>query len=395
MTLFGLRVERRVGVPAWASFAVPFISAAVAAALLAVLLAATGEDPIATYTRMFKIAFVGADSISATLTAATPIMLTGLAIAVSFRMKAWNLGGEGQLYVAAAAAAAVGIALGDSPIGLAVLAMIAAGAVAGALWVLGPSILRVRLHTTELLTTLMLNYVAALLLLYLIFSSSSYVRDTSPAALVYPQGKVIGESAAWPSVTIGEIVLPLGYLIGLASAVTLYVCMRFTRFGFFIRVIGDASATARYAGIRTNRVFLIVMLLSGALAGLAGASQIGDFSHTLEPRGLVSAQYAWTGVIVALIASLNPLGVVVTSFMVGGLRSAGFELQSSQFPSGLIGTMEGLILWCIAIGLVLVHFRITRSSGLAQERDRKAVVQPVEAQPAHGTGILPSENGKL
>jgi ABC-type uncharacterized transport system permease subunit len=380
VTLGGLRVERRVGVPGWAGFAVPFISAAAAAALIALLLAASGEDPIAAYTRMFKIAFVGADSISATLTAATPIMLTGLAVAVSFRMKAWNLGGEGQLYVAAAAAAAVGIAIGDSPAGLAVVAMIAAGALAGALWVLGPSILRIRLHTTELLTTLMLNYVAALLLLYLIFSSTSYVRDTSPTALVYPQGKDIGASAAWPPVTIGRIDLPLGYLIGLASAVVLYVCLRFTRFGFFIRVIGDATATARYAGIRTNQVFLIVMLLSGALAGLAGASQIGDFSHTLEPRGLVRVQYAWTGVIVALIASLHPLGVVVSAFVVGGLRNATFELQTSEFPSGLVGTMEGLILLCIAIGLVLVHFRITRRSVSAQERDRKAMVQPTEAQ---------------
>lgn len=380
MTIGGLRVERRVGVPGWASFAVPFVSAAAAAAIIAVLLAASGKNPIATYAHMFEIAFFGTDAISATLTAATPIMLTGLAIAVAFRMKAWNLGGEGQLYVAAAAAAAAGVALGDAPAGLAVLAMIVVGAVAGALWVLGPSLLRIRLHTTELLTTLMLNYVAGLLLLYLIFSSTSYVRDTSPMALVYPQGKDIGASAAWPSLTIGEIALPLGYLIGLASAAALYVCLRFTRFGFSIRVIGDGSATARYAGIRTNRTFLIVMLLSGALAGLAGASQIGDFSHTLEPRGLLRVQYAWTGVIVALVASLDPLGVVVSSFVIGGLRNATFELQTSDFPSGLVGTMEGLILLCIAIGLVLVHFRITRSNVREPERDRVAVVQPTEAQ---------------
>lgn len=379
MTIGGLRVERRVGVPGWASFAVPFVSAAAAAAIIAVLLAASGKNPIATYAHMFEIAFFGTDAISATLTAATPIMLTGLAIAVAFRMKAWNLGGEGQLYVAAAAAAAAGVALGDAPAGLAVLAMIVVGAVAGALWVLGPSLLRIRLHTTELLTTLMLNYVAGLLLLYLIFSSTSYVRDTSPMALVYPQGKDIGASAAWPSLTIGEIALPLGYLIGLASAAALYVCLRFTRFGFSIRVIGDGSATARYAGIRTNRTFLIVMLLSGALAGLAGASQIGDFSHTLEPRGLLRVQYAWTGVIVALVASLDPLGVVVSSFVIGGLRNATFELQTSDFPSGLVGTMEGLILLCIAIGLVLVHFRITRSNVREPERDRVAVVQ-TEAQ---------------
>jgi ABC-type uncharacterized transport system permease subunit len=381
VTFGGFRVERRVGVPGWAGFAVPFISTAVATGLAAVLLVASGQNPIAVFTRMFEISFVGTNSISSTLTAATPITLTGLAVAVAFRMKAWNIGGEGQLYVAAAAAAAVGIAFGNSGTGVAILAMIAVGAAAGALWILGPAVLRIRFHTTELIATLMLNYVAALLLLYLIFSSNSYVRDISPEALVYPQGKEIGESSFWPPLTMGGIVVPLGYLLGLVFTAIFYVVMRFTRLGFFIRVIGASPTTGRYAGMRTSRIFLVVMLLSGALSGLAGASQIGDFSHHLEPRGLPAAQYAWTGVVVALVASLNPLGVIASGFAIGGLRNAAFELQGSEFPNGFVGIMQGLILFSIAMGLALVHLRITRKPVDARETDRAAFGEPVGSEP--------------
>jgi simple sugar transport system permease protein len=157
--------------------------------------------------------------------------------------------------------------------------------------------------------------------------------------------------------------------------------MRLTRLGFFIRVIGASPDTSRYAGIRTNRIFLVVMLLSGALCGLAGASQIGDFSHELEPRGLPAAQYAWTGIVVALVASLNPLGVIASALAIGGLRNAAFVLQGSEFPSGFVGIMEGLILFCIALGLALVHFRITRRPVDARETGRAALGELVGSEP--------------
>jgi general nucleoside transport system permease protein len=360
MSALKLQVERRGSTPAWAGVVVPIGAAVVALLVAAILLGAAGHEPLSVYRQMFDVAFGSASAISSTLVEATPILFTGLAIAIAFRMNARNIGGEGQLYMGAAAAAAVGIALGGASTAVAIPAMVLAGALAGALWVLAPALLRVRFGTNELISTLMLNYVGALVLSYLIFDSTSYVRDmNSPAAMAFPQGRQIGNAAFWPAFTGGGFTVPLGFVIGTILALLLFITVRFTLFGFQLRAIGDSPSASRYAGIPTDRRFVMVMLLSGALAGLAGASQIGDFSHLLDPNGLTNAQFAWTGIVVAAVVGYNPLGVILSAFLIGGLLNAGVALEGSSFPLGLVGTIEGLILLGVACGLVLVRFRVT------------------------------------
>jgi len=274
-------------------------------------------------------------------------------------MGLFNIGGEGQLYAGAIVGAAAGIAVGEHSGWLSVPAMIAAGAVGGAALALIPAILRAFFSTNEIITSLMLNYVAALILNYLIFDSQSYWRDTSsPTAKVFPQGKNLPDAASWPAAHLGGIVLPFGFLLSIVLAGVLWVLYERTRFGFEVKVIGDSPRAARYAGMRTRRKILAVMALSGAVAGLGGASQDGDFRHTLDPRGLSAAGYGYAGIVIAALGRYNPFAVVVIAFLIGGLQNAGYTLQGADFPSGLVGVMQGLILFCALGGELLIRYRL-------------------------------------
>jgi simple sugar transport system permease protein len=194
---------------------------------------------------------------------------------------------------------------------------------------------------------------------YLIFDSLSYWRDTSSAtAKVFPQGKNLPDAASWPLAHIGSIELPFGLIVGAVVAALLWVLYTRTRFGFEVQVIGDSPRAASYAGMRTRRKILAVMALSGAIAGLGGASQDGDFRHTLDPRGLTSAGYGYAGIVVAALGRYNPFAVCVIAFLLGGLQNAGYALQGVDFPSGLVGVLQGLILFCALGGELLVRYRV-------------------------------------
>jgi simple sugar transport system permease protein len=354
-----LQIQRRLVQPRWLSIAVPVGSIVVAFAVMTLVLLATGHPPGHTYRRLLSAAFGGTDALNATFVSATPLVFTGLCAAVAFRMQLFNIGGEGQLYAGAILAAAAAIALGGAPHGVQIPAMIAAGAAGGALLALIPGVLRAFLSTNEIITSLMLNYVAALIVNYLIFDSESYWRDTSTAeARVFPQGKTLPDGATWPVSHLGSLVLPLGFLLASLVAAVVWLLYTRTRFGFEVQVIGDSPRAATYAGMRTRRKILAVMALSGAIAGIGGASQDGDFRHTLDPRGLTSAGYGYAGIVIAALARYNPYLVVLVAFLLGGLQNAGYTLQGADFPSGLVGVMQGLILFCALGGEVLVRYRV-------------------------------------
>jgi general nucleoside transport system permease protein len=125
-----------------------------------------------------------------------------------------------------------------------------------------------------------------------------------------------------------------------------------------VKVIGDSARAGRYAGMRTRRKILAVMCLSGAIAGLGGASQDGDFRHQLDPRGLTQANYGYTGIVVAALARYNPFAVLLIAFLLGGLQNAGFTLQGADFPNGLVGVLQGLILFCALGGELFTRYRV-------------------------------------
>ncbi len=364
-----IRIERRLTQPRWLSVAVPLGSLVVAFVVMALVLLVTGHAPGHTFSRLLSTGFGSKDAWNATFVAATPLVFTGLCAAVAFRMQLFNIGGEGQLYTGAILAAAAAIALGNHSGWLSVPGMILAGAAGGAALALLPAIFRAYLSTNEIITSLMLNYVAALVLNYLIFDSESYWRDTStPTAKVFPQGKNFPDAASWPLTHVSGLLLPFGLLVGVVLAFCVWLLYTRTRFGFEVQVIGDSPRAARYAGMRTRRKILAVMALSGAIAGIGGASQDGDFRHTLDPRGLTAAGYGYAGIVIAALARYNPFAVVVIALLLGGLQNAGYALQGADFPSGLVGVMQGLILFCALGGEILIRYRI-----------RFARTRPVEA----------------
>jgi general nucleoside transport system permease protein len=354
-----IRIERRLERSRWLSVAVPVVSIVVAFLFATIVLVATHHPPLHTFRRLFDAAFLASGALSETVVAATPLAFTGLAAAVAFRMKLFNIGGEGQLYAGAITGATVGLLLAGAPSPVVIGAMMVAGAAGGALVAAIPGVLRAYFSTNEIITSLMLNYVVALIIDYLIFDSHSYLRDTTGfEASVFPQGKILPDEATWSSWTVHGLLIPLGALVAVSLAVALWGLYAGTRFGFEVKVIGDSARAGRYAGMRTRRKILAVMCLSGAIAGLGGASQDGDFRHQLDPRGLTQANYGYTGIVVAALARYNPLAVVLIAFLLGGLQNAGYTLQGADFPNGLVGVLQGLILFCALGGELFVRYRI-------------------------------------
>ena len=371
-----LTVERRLEQPRWLALAVPACSIAFALLVAALVLVVTGHNPITSYRQLFDAAFLSDGSLDQTLISATPLAFTGLAAAAAFRMRVFNIGGEGQLYLGAITAAGVGLYLGgrggaSPPV---IAAMVIAGCAGGAAWAAIPGVLRAFFGTSEILSSLMLNYVAGYLLTYLIFQSESYWRQTKGFnASVFPTGKPLPANAVWPPWTIhaqGGIGVPLGAGVALLAAVVIWVLYRRTRFGFEVQVLGDSVGAARYAGVRTRRKVLAVMAVSGALAGLGGASQVGDFAHALDgdPNGLQKQAYGYSGIVVAALARYNPFAVLLIAFLIGGLDNAGNTLQGANFPSGLVGVIQGIILFSALGGELLVRHRprVVRRASVAQ-----------------------------
>jgi general nucleoside transport system permease protein len=357
-----IAVERRLTQPRWLTYVIPFVSVAVAFGIIAVVLLATGHDPGRTYRRLFDAAFHGSAAWTDTVTLATPLIFTGLAAAVAFRMQLFNIGAEGQLYIGAICAAGAAIWLGpDRTLTLTILAMCVCGAAGAALWALIAGALRAFARTNEIITTLMLNYVAGLLLTYMIFDSASPWRDLSTVQTrSFPQSVALKPSQFWPTVTVFGVSVSFGFLLAIGVAVALWLLFRVTRFGFEMNVIGDSQRAARYSGMRTRRKILAVMAISGAVAGLGGASQIGDFSHVLDasPQGLQGAAYGYTGIVVAALGRYNPFAVFLVGVLVGGLQNAGLFLQGADFPIGLVGVIQGIILFCVLGGELLVRYRV-------------------------------------
>lgn len=355
----GLRFEKRLTVARRMTVLVPVYSVLAALVAGAMLMAVTGHNPIDTYHKIFERGFASQSSMTETLKLATPLLFTGLAAAAAFRMGLFNIGGEGQLIMGAIGASLAAIALDGQAPPVIFIAMIACGMAFGSLYALIPGFLKARFQTSEIITTLMMNYIAGIVLNYLIFNSTSYWRD--PHSRGFPTGKAISPDAQWNTFTWDKLEIPLGFVVALVVATAVWTLYRKTRYGFEVAVVADAPQAARYAGVKTKRKILSVMALSGGLAGLGGASDIGDFRHVLDAKGLQQAGYGYTGIVVAALARLNPLAVIVVAIIMGGLTNAGSALQGPDFPAGLVGTLQGLILFFAVAGEVLTRYRIRRS----------------------------------
>jgi len=345
--------EPRGLAPLWLRLLLPVLSLAAAALVGAAILLASGHSPIEAYRKVFTGGFGTSRVLARSLIQATPLILTALAAAIPFRMKVWNIGAEGQLYLGAIFGSGFALVLGDGLPAIVMLpAMMLAGIVGGALWAGLAAIPKAYLNTDEVITTLMLNFIALHLLNYLIFGSVSFWRDT--VRVTFPSGKSIPEAAR-----LARIWGPLhaGFLIALAAAVIIWLLLRATRWGFELRVIGDSPRAARYSGMRVDRKLVAVLVVSGALAGLAGAIEVSGPIGGLEPVAL-STGLGFTGIVVAAVARLSALGIIPVAILIAGLGNSATGLQLIGIPFDIVLVLQGLIFLFVVGGEYFLRNRI-------------------------------------
>ncbi len=346
-----LKIEKRLTPSRTASFLVPFISLLLALIFGGIILLLAGANPLTTYKAMFLGAFGSKYSLSETMVKAIPLMLCGLGVSIAFRMLFWNIGAEGQLAVGGIAAA--GVALFGAewlPAALLLPAMFVAGFVGGALWGLVPALLKAFIRVNEIITTLMMNYIAILWVEYLFYGPWK-----DPAGYGFP-GTAQFPEAAWLPRLLGTR-LHLGLAFAIVAAVFIWLVLGRTKWGYEIRVIGENPRAATYAGISLMRNIILVMVLSGGLAGLAGMAEVSGIAHRLQ-KGL-TVGYGYTAIIVAWLGKLNPWGVLLVAVLLAGLLVGGDQIQiTMRLPAAVALILQGAILFFMLGGELFTRYRL-------------------------------------
>jgi len=334
---------RRLGLPALA------IAATLAVASLLALIA--GADPFATLGQIAKGALGSRLAILETLNRATPLIFTGLAVAVAFRAKLWNIGAEAQLYAGAIMAVVLGTGALGSPLVLPVSALVAM--LAGALVLLGPVLLKTRLGVDEVVTTLLLNFIMLLFVSYLL---EGPMKD--PMGMGWPKSAALIPEARLPRIVDG-LRLHWGFGLALIAAVVVWVIQIRTTLGFEIRAVGQNPAAARFAGMPVNAVLVKTALLSGGLAALAGWSQVAGLKGHLSLD--LSPGFGYTGIIVAMLALLHPLGVVLSALFVAGIFVGSDAMsRAAGVPTYIADMLLATALLFMVLAILLTKVRVVR-----------------------------------
>lgn len=322
------------------------IGLVVALVLGAGLLLVAGEEPWSVYSRMLSASFGDLEAISVTLNRAIPLALAGLAVAIAAKMGLWNIGAEGQILFGATAAA--GIAqIGESwSAPILIVAMLVGATLGGALWALGPASAKAYIGVNEIITTLMLNEIAIRLIRYLI---NGPWKD--PEGFGFVQAPAIPEQATLPSLFERT---HLGAVIAVVVLVVVGVVVSKSAWGYELRIAGSSAATATYAGMSLKAKTLSVLVLSGAIAGLAGGIELtGNATRLTES---VSNGYGFAGIIVAALALLRPSGVAAVAVLFGAVQVGGQSIKAIGVSDAVSTVLQALILFgVIAAGVVIVY----------------------------------------
>ena len=349
-----IRIEPREQTSRAFALGVPVLAAGVALALAAIPLMAAGANPIRAYSEMLRGVFGSVFAVSEMLTRATPLIFTGLAAALAFRARLWNIGAEGQLYLGAMAAVAIGSGALDIPGLFLVPLIIVVGAAAGAAGMVAPTYLKVRFGADEVVTTLLLNFI---ILIFLQMMLEGPLQD--PMSLGWPQSAPILDQGVLP-----PLMDRMRVHSGLILALVLAACAQFmlirSVWGFKLRAVGENAAAARHAGINVKRSLFGVAAISGGLAGLAGVSEVAGLKGYLTAD--LSPGFGYTGIVVAMLAGLSPVGVVIAAVFIAsvfvGADSMSRAMGVSSFLADLVVSMA---LLCVLVGGFLAKYRILRT----------------------------------
>lgn len=336
-------VAKRIGQIVRLSIA-PIAALTGALAVGSILIVASGHDPISAYGSLFLGAFGSVSRIATTLQLATPMVFTALAFMIGYRAGAFNAGGEGQLYIAAITVAWVGVAFAALPAVILIPVSLLAAALAAGAWAAVPGWLRVRFGANELITSLMLSFVAIQLTDYIVRQHFS-AREVAAETVSTP---VIGDNAQLAQLIppyLASFALPLAVLV----AVGLAVLFRSTVFGYEARVSAASQSVAEYGGIRTGRIFIIAMFLSGAVAGLAGAGEVMGVHHRFITR--FSLTTGFDGIAVAFIGRNHPGGILLAALFLAALKSGAIALErTTDISRAIVVVLTALALLFLTIG---------------------------------------------
>ena len=361
----GFHIIKRENCPLWQK-ALLYAAAILCALLLgAVILLAIGVDPFAYYGRMFTMGTVGNKIAYKTfinyLKDFVPLVLTSVALSLAFKMRFWNIGGEGQFIMGAVASSAVAILLGNSlPSVVVLILMCLAAMLAAGLYGLVVAALKVKFGTNETLLTLMFNYIALYFLTYLMETKVSWNFFLNPDEL-RPVPQAHPAASMFPTIPLGgKFSLNICVILVLIIGVGVYFYLKHTKQGYEINVVGDSAGTAHYAGMKVNRIVLRTVFLSACLIGLAAAFKMGTVG-TLSTA--ITNDVGWTGVIVAWLSQLNTVAIFLVSALISMLHfgSTVAAATFSQVDSSFANMLQGFILFLVLAADFMIRFRIVRN----------------------------------
>ncbi|VAV89139.1 ABC transporter, permease protein 1 (cluster 11, riboflavin/purine nucleoside/unknown) [hydrothermal vent metagenome] len=346
-----MQLEPRENISTLRIITAPVLAILAAFIICSGLIMWTGEPVLEAYGYLFKGGFGSRFAISETLNRATPLIFTGLAAAVAFRAKFWNIGAEGQLYFGALAATILGAGAISMPSVLMIPFLFLAGAIAGGLALLGPVFLKTTLKVDEVVTTLLLNFVILLFVNYLL---EGPLRD--PMSLGWPQAAPIIDEGVLPAL-LPRTRLHIGFLVAISAAVMIWGLMRYTIWGYEIRAVGANATAARFAGISINRTVILVAMLSGGLAGMAGITETAGTKGYLTLD--LSPGFGYSGIAVAMLANLHPIGVIISAIFLAGIYVGSDSMSRAvDIPTYIADVMVAISVLSVLVSLMFVQYRV-------------------------------------
>ena len=318
-----------------------------------IIFAALGKSPLEGFKVFFLNPVRDLNAIAELLLKATPLMLIAVGLAVGFRANVWNIGAEGQFLMGAVGATGVALAFKGTPAVVILPAMVVAGAIGGALWAAIPALLKTKFNANEILTSLMLVYIAQLGVSWLVFGPWK-----DPAGFNFPQTETFEDAALLPMLIEGTR-LNFAFIIALAALAAGYVFMQKSFIGFKMRVAGESEAAARYAGFSAVGMVWIGMLVGGAAAGVAGMAEVAGPAGQLTDK--LSIGYGFAAIIVAFVGRLNPIGIFFASLLMALLYIGGEQAQQYlNLPSSISKVFQGMLLFFLLGSDVLIQYRVVR-----------------------------------
>jgi simple sugar transport system permease protein len=350
--VIGFRIVKRRPLPGWAKIAIPVAAIFVTLMLSAIPILIAGGHLWKSYFYLFYGALGTRFNLLETFVKASPLLLTGLAVAFAFRAKFWNIGAEGQLLAGALAATALGISLGGVPEPLVLPIVMVGGALAGGLWASIPALLKTRLKVDDVVSTLLLNYVMVHIMGALLFGPLQQPGSS------WPRSSAIIAAAEYPML-LARSRFHLGIPLAFIAVLVIWFINKKTTFGYQSRAVGVNARAAAFGGINSTRVILWTALISGGLAGLAGVGELCAIQRRLIMD--ISPGYGYSGIVIAMLGNLHPVGVLFSSlFFSVIIVGAQTMSRMTGVPTYIAEVIQGMALMVMLIFLLFTEYKIRR-----------------------------------